>query len=323
MPIVPDSTFVERMGVHFAGYMFSMAHVVFRETPITDVGCDAQIELVNCNGIATGQMAALQIKSGDSRVNLKTNSFSLSEDPEHFEYWAKHTLPTFGVIYSPSLNTAVWLDLKEHSKRIVETNGPYRISVTLNENNELNKWNISGLFSDAIQSFFEKPVSLQEVQQIVATQLIREENVEPVEMSKEEAWKYLTNVLLTSESEPDVLADIGYRLSWYFPTVSEEQKAFFIERISNATNKELTNVILAIQDALETDRDDAAQLILDLLSYLPNPVEKLKDLALQQVVPKEALEALIQSVECTSQVFDDGFRDEIIRIYGVSDAKAH
>lgn len=319
MPVVPDSKFVERMGVHFAGYTFSEAHVVFRETSITDVGCDAQIELVDCNKVATGKMAALQIKSGDSYVNLKTNSFSLSEDREHFEYWAKHALPTFGIIYSPSLNTAVWFDLGEHSKRIINSNGPYVISVTLNENNKLNKWNISGPFADVIQSFFRRPVSLQEVEQIV----IQEENAEPVKMSKEEAWKYLTNVLLTSESEPCVLADAGYRLSWYFPTVSEEQKAFFIERISSATDKELTNVILAIHDALETDQDDAAELILDLLSYLPDPVEKLKGLARRRVVPVEALDSLIQSVECMSQVFDDGFRDEILRIYGVSGMEMH
>jgi len=139
------------------------------------------------------------------------------------------------------------------------------------------------------------------------------------EETREAAWKRLTNILLASQSEPGVLADAGYRLSWYFPTVSQEQKDFFIKRISNATDDELTNVIIAINDALSNKRDDVAQLICDLLSYIPNPDDRLKGLARQRVVPIEALEALFQSVESFTQDFEEDFRKEILDLYGVID----
>lgn len=71
MPFVPNSTITERIGVYYAGYVFSLAGIIFRETPNTDVGIDAQIELVDEQGNATGKLAGLQIKSGDSFVDIK------------------------------------------------------------------------------------------------------------------------------------------------------------------------------------------------------------------------------------------------------------
>lgn len=318
MPNVPNSTITERIGVYYAGYLFSLGGVIFRETSNTDVGIDAQIELIDSNGGATGKLAGIQIKSGDSFVDVATRTFTLRAEQKHFEYWTRYTLPVIGVAYSPSLNKAVWFNLTEYSHQIIEEGGSYRVAGILDEGNELNEQNISNTLTRIIQEFHGMPVSLQEAEQIAHIQELPEEVVE-VEETKEAAWKRLTNILLASQSEPDVLANVGSRLSWYFSTVSQEQKDFFVERISNATNEELTNIIIAIDAALSRGRDDTAQLICDLLSYIPHAEERLKDLARQRVVPVEALEALFQSIENFTEDFEAEFRKEIIDLYGITE----
>ncbi len=270
-------------------------------------------------GGATGKLAGIQIKSGDSFVDVASRTFTLRAEPRHFEYWAKYTLPVIGVVYSPSLNRAIWFNLTEHSHRIIEEGGPYRIAGVLDGRNELNEQTISNSLTQIIQEFYGMPVSLQDVVQIARTHELPNEEVVGVEETKEAAWKRLTNILLASKSEPDVLADVGYRLSWYFPTASQEQKEFFVKRISNATDLELTNVIIAINAALSRGRDDAAQLICDLLSYVPDPGDRLKDLARQRVVPVKALETLFQSIENFTEAFESEFRKEILDLYAITE----
>lgn len=320
MPNVPNSTLTERIGVYYAGYLFSLGGMIFRETPNTDVGIDAQIELVDSKGGATGKLASIQIKSGDSFVDVETETFTLRAKQRHFEYWMRHALPVIGVVYSPSLGRAVWVNLTEHAPRIIENGGPYKVSTILDQNNEheLNEQNILNILTRIIQEFYGAPVSMRKVEQ-VAKQISEGEEFD-IEETKESAWKRMTNILLTSKSEPSVLADVGSRLSWYFPTVSEGQKDFFIERISNATDIELTNVIIAINAELLANGDDSAQLICDLLSYIPDPEERLKNLARKHVVPTKALEALFQSIENFTQVFEADFRKEIFDLYEISDA---
>src|SRR5688572_24189238 len=320
MPNVPNSTLIERTGVHYAGYLFSLGGIIFRETPNTDVGIDAHIEVVNSNGIATGKLAGLQIKSGNSFVDTKTLTFTLRAEQRHFEYWSRYTLPVIGVVFSPSLNQAVWFNLTEHCPQIIANGGPYRVSAVLNNNNELSRQNILSMITRIIQDFHGLPVSKHEVEQIVKIPELPKEEIIKVEETKEVVWKRMTNILLASKSEPDVLADVGYRLSWYFPTVSEDQKHFFIERITNATNEELANVIMAIDAALSADRDDVGQHICDLLSYLPDPEGRLKDLARQHIVPIKGLEALFQSIENFTGEFEAEFRREILDLYGITDA---
>lgn len=49
-------------------------NLVWRETPSTDVGVDGQIEFVNERGEATGQIVAVQVKSGPSYLREGANN---------------------------------------------------------------------------------------------------------------------------------------------------------------------------------------------------------------------------------------------------------
>ncbi len=123
MPRVPKSTITERIGVYYTGYLFSLSGVIFRETSNIDVGIDAQIELVDANGVATGKLSGIQIKSGDSFVDIETQKFTLQAKQRHYEYWTRYTLPVIGVVYSPTIKKAAWFNLTEYAHQIVKAGG--------------------------------------------------------------------------------------------------------------------------------------------------------------------------------------------------------
>jgi len=57
---------IDRIGVHKVGLKFLQDfNWIEREQPISDYGIDMHVEIIN-EGIPTGQLIALQIKSGDS-----------------------------------------------------------------------------------------------------------------------------------------------------------------------------------------------------------------------------------------------------------------
>lgn len=319
MPFVPNSTINERIGVYYTGYVLSLANVIFRESSNTDVGIDAQIELVDEKGNATGKLAGLQIKSGDSFVDIEKELFTLRAERKHFNYWSRYILPVIGIVFSPSLNKAVWFDLTEHSYRIIEQEGPYRVTEVLSAENELNHRNVSCSLVPLLQQFYGVPVSAKNVELVAKLQEEPKETGQTIDQeSKETAWKRLTNILLASKSSPEVLADAGHRVSWYFPSVPQIQRDFFIERIKHASDQELANLIKVIHYLLSLGADDTAELICDLFAYLPLPANRLKHLARERIVPAEELEALFQSVEFFTQKFEGEFREEILRHYGIT-----
>ena len=46
LPIVPDTTFTERQGVHHVGYVASQLGFIWREVTNTDLGIDGYLEIV-------------------------------------------------------------------------------------------------------------------------------------------------------------------------------------------------------------------------------------------------------------------------------------
>jgi len=309
VPNVLKTTVTERMGVHFSGYLLSLAGIIFRETSNTDTAVDGQIELVDENQQATGKLAGVQIKSGDSFTDVTSQSFIFRADLHHFEYWDRFCLPTIGIVYSPTLNKAVWFDLQQHSAQIVAEAGPLQITQQLSPNNDLGVEQHLRNLVNLVRKFHGLPVTLTDVEKVAE---IQEEHSQA---NKEIAWKRLTTMFLDSQSAPDVLTAVGQRISYYFPTVTKAQQDFFKERIAHASDDELANIISAINQILEDDRDDVTQHMCDLIAYLPNKVERLKMLGRARAVQFSQLEALFQTIENFTQDFEQAFRTEIAMLY--------
>ena len=301
MTKAPDTEFTSRAGVHYTGYICSMSGLIFRETPNTDIGIDGQIELVNGENKATGMMAGIQVKSGDSFVDAGTETFTFRAEQKHFEYWEQFCLPVIGVVFSPTLKKAVWFDLSKHSKIILSKGKPLEIKEALNLQNELEPLNGVPALVERIKEYHGLSVSEEEVNRIALIQEEHEESAEIERLDKETAWKRLVTIFFDSDSDPDVIADVGYRLSWYFPSVSEEQRKFFISRVVRVTDEELVKIVSAVHQALIGDRDDVATLIIDLISYLPNPVARLKNLEQSNLIPADQLWVLHQAIESLSE----------------------
>ncbi|HDZ9230225.1 TPA: DUF4365 domain-containing protein [Vibrio cholerae] len=266
----PKSELVSRAGVHYAGYVFSTEGIIFRETSSSDVGIDGQLELVSDDGTATGMLLGVQVKSGDSFVDNISGIFSFKSNKEHFEYWQQLRIPIIGVVYSPTLKKASWFDLTKHANLILKNDYPPVIKQEINESNVLEiGQGLTELIKLAHQ-YYELPVTKEDVEKLVD---IQEQSVDAAQSSKEDSWKRLISIFFSSDSDSDVIGEVGYRLSWYFPTVSDSQKEQFKNRLKQLTLAELNRIFCAIKLAFERNRDDVVSLILDLVSYHPQITE--------------------------------------------------
>jgi hypothetical protein len=83
-------------------------HIIHQEN---DIGLDAIIELFS-NNKPTGKLIAIQVKAGSSYVDIKKQvcKFNISS---HKDYWLKHNLDVYGIVYSPELLQAYYLDIKK------------------------------------------------------------------------------------------------------------------------------------------------------------------------------------------------------------------
>ncbi|MGR2831876.1 DUF4365 domain-containing protein [Vibrio vulnificus] len=265
----PKSELVSRAGVHYAGYVFSTEGIIFRETSSSDVGIDGQLELVSDDGTATGMLLGVQVKSGDSFVDNISGIFSFKSNKEHFEYWQQLRIPTIGVVYSPTLKKASWFDLTKYANLILKNDYPSVIKQEINESNVLEiGQGLTELIKLAHQ-YYELPVTKEDVEKLVDIQ----EQAVDTQSSKEDSWKRLISIFFSSDSDSDVIGEVGYRLSWYFPTVSDSQKEQFKNRLKQLTLAELNRIFCAIKLAFERNRDDVVSLILDLVSYHPQITE--------------------------------------------------
>jgi hypothetical protein len=112
----PGTELVAREGVHHVGFQTVRLKWIFREEGPTDVGIDAQIEIVKV-GRATGSIVGLQINSGMSYLAESNHvGFVHRGDRGHLAYWSTHVLPVIVVLYDPSTIVAHaeedigWLD---------------------------------------------------------------------------------------------------------------------------------------------------------------------------------------------------------------------
>lgn len=295
----PKSELVSRAGVHYAGYVFSTEGIIFRETSSTDVSVDGQLELVSIDGIATGMLLGVQVKSGDSFVDSDSKVFSFIASKKHFQYWQRFCMPVIGVVYSPTLKKASWFDLTMHADAILKGNTPTTIKQKLSESNALEIGKGLTHLINLANIHYKQPVTKEEVKKL---DVIQDREVTSSQSTKEDSWKRLISIFFDSGSDSEIIGDVGYRLSRYFPTVSDVQKNQFKDRLQLLTLSELNKVFAAIKFAMDRNRDDVACLILELLNYHANLNELLEKLNTEGFVHSEDLWLLEQSKEYIEQL---------------------
>ncbi|PNV62991.1 hypothetical protein C0033_05530 [Clostridium sp. chh4-2] len=86
---------------------------IFREQPKDDFGIDAYIEICD-NGMPTGRLIAVQIKSGNSYFARKTTEgYIFKGNNRHLDYWLSYSLPVILVLYNHMDKKAIWTPITQ------------------------------------------------------------------------------------------------------------------------------------------------------------------------------------------------------------------
>lgn len=104
---------MERVGVNAIAQAIARLGLIWRETPMADVGIDGQIEYVDKDGYATGRIIAVQIKSGKSFFKEKETSWIYYPEKKHKFYWERFPLPVIIILHDPETNQSYWQDIRQ------------------------------------------------------------------------------------------------------------------------------------------------------------------------------------------------------------------
>lgn len=105
---MPRYTTTERLGINAVEQIvLKDLQWIFREQPIVDMGIDAHVEVV-LDGKPTGQLFALQIKTGASHFHDTGDVLTYYPSQVHLDYWHSHSLPVLLVAHIPENNATYW-----------------------------------------------------------------------------------------------------------------------------------------------------------------------------------------------------------------------
>lgn len=136
---MPDVEKTERIGVYACAQTFEKSDFIFREQQIADYGIDALIEAKE-DGLATGKMIAIQIKSGESYFKEQEgDNIVFHVDEKHRNYWINHSLPVIIVLYSPEKNECIWEIVNRETLIFVEKRWKIRIPTNQTIDNSMAK----------------------------------------------------------------------------------------------------------------------------------------------------------------------------------------
>ena len=109
LPSAPQNYQQERLGITSVAMALTSLGVIWRETPMADVGIDGQIEHVSADGKATGRLLAAQVKSGPSYFHDHGSHWHFYLDEKHRLYWERFPIPVIFFLHDPAHRTQAGL----------------------------------------------------------------------------------------------------------------------------------------------------------------------------------------------------------------------
>lgn len=113
LPSAPQNFQQERAGILAVAAEINRRGLIWRETPMADVGIDGQIEMVTADGAASGHLVAAQVKSGASYLKDAGDAWSFYPQHKHRFYWERFPLPVLLFLHSPSDGAIYWVDVRQ------------------------------------------------------------------------------------------------------------------------------------------------------------------------------------------------------------------
>jgi hypothetical protein len=99
--------------IHVDGIVNSHGSVFRPVHQEDDFGIDGYIELVHSEKVS-GRLVAVQIKAGDSYLSKDKRQFEVKTDDHHLQYWRSFMIPVILICYSPSMNLAAWMPIRDY-----------------------------------------------------------------------------------------------------------------------------------------------------------------------------------------------------------------
>ncbi|MEH1948618.1 MAG: DUF4365 domain-containing protein [Nostoc sp.] len=313
MTRVPHSSHTEKLGVAEVIRICAKARTIFRQTSTDDVGIDGFIELVE-NGAATGVIAGVQIKSGGSFLDDTGTRFTFKADQEHFGYWARCSFPVIGIVFSPDYEKAIWLDITSLSSDERIVNGPYSLTIEYSDKTAFTPYNILSEIQSAIYKYAYQRRNLWQIRALLEPKRQRTSLYAPtIEVSSqtEQIWYELIEVFLGFSSTDADIADVGFRLSWYFPTVSEKLQQVLKDKIAQIDDFSLIRIFCVIYELNNNSGESTAELIIDLLTYIPDLTQRIEALLASHKIPLAYAGEAIQTIE----ILEEQYREDLWQLY--------
>ncbi len=135
-----------KIGVDYLSSIVNEHNCIVQEIDTkNDLGIDALIEIIK-DEKPTSKFFAVQVKSGKSYYSKNKNLCKIPVK-NHFDYWTKHPLPVYGIVYIPEFGDAYWVDIKRYLKQNPEDK---TISFERTLANQINKDTFFSLFISQI-----------------------------------------------------------------------------------------------------------------------------------------------------------------------------
>ena len=114
MPKWKKTKGTENKGILKLKELVNNNNCIYRDVPgESDTGIDGFIEFVDAEDV-TGQMIAVQVKTGSSYYNKSKEQFELRIEKDVLDYWGNYMLPVVLFFYLPDEDKGCWIAIREY-----------------------------------------------------------------------------------------------------------------------------------------------------------------------------------------------------------------
>jgi hypothetical protein len=140
---------INRLGIQAVSLILTRMRWAVREQSTSDFGIDLQAEKLDDRGQGTGQLIAIQLKTGKSWFRRSGSDYVHYGQERHRTYWTNHSLPVFIVIHDPDEDVTLWQRIERH---LIEEGENGRWSIVIPAGNTLDEQHehfiLAGIASD-------------------------------------------------------------------------------------------------------------------------------------------------------------------------------
>jgi hypothetical protein len=280
----PKTNSTAKVGVRYISSIVDHHNCIFQEIDTrNDLGIDAIIEIIE-DEKPTSKFIATQIKSGESYYNRKTNLCKIPVK-NHHDYWTKHPLPVYGIVFVPEFGDAYWIDIKRYLE-----NKP-NASIIAFERSLANQINKDTFFTIFVPHLLNK---VPEIKNDFAKVLFMSDKQDEFYLGmytlykkyadRKDTWQIFVDFFKKQPKNkiPDILIYILAHIPWhgdiyYSGKMNEEARKFGKELLNQFGKKEILKLLSFIDEESSISRGTVGQSVEALISSVPGFLNHLKE----------------------------------------------